>query len=74
MEKSSEIENLLDVFEDVYDYANTIYHIDKDLVDKLIESGKKPLDSAANIITYMSLAKMFWEQKHPFIEKQLKGE
>lgn len=30
------------------------------------------LDSATNIITYMSLAKEFWNQKHAFIENQLK--
>ena len=41
---------------------------------KLIESGKRPLDSAENIIKYMSLAKEFWNQKHTFIEKQLKYE
>ena len=37
-----------------------------------IKSGKRPLDSATNIITYMSLAKEFWNQKHAFIENQLK--
>lgn len=60
--------------DDVYDYANTIYHIDRELVDDLIKSGKRPLDSASNIITYMLLAKRFWEQKHQFIENQLKDE
>ena len=74
MENGSEIEEFLNLFDDVYDYANTIYHIDRDLVNELIESGKRPLDSATNIITYMSLAKKFWEQKHEFIDKQLKGE
>ena len=74
MENCSALGEFLDLFEDVYDYANTIYHIDKELVDDLIESGKKPLDSASNIITYMSLAKNFWKQKHVFIEKQLKYE
>ena len=68
----SEIEKYLNLFDDVYDYASTIYHINSELVDKLIESGKRPLDSATNIITYMSLAKEFWNQKHAFIENQLK--
>jgi hypothetical protein len=72
MENSSEIEEFLNLFDNVYDYADTIYHIDKELVNDLIKSGKHPLDSAPNIITYMSLAKRFWEQKHKFIESQLK--
>ena len=71
MDNGSEVEDFLNMFEDVYDYANTIYHIDKELVDELIESGKKPLNTASNIITYMSLAKRFWEQKHAYIQKQL---
>lgn len=74
MENCSKIEKFLNLFDDVYDYANTIYHINRKLVDKLIESGKRPLDSAENIIKYMSLAKEFWNQKHTFIEKQLKYE
>ena len=74
MENCSKIEKFLNLFDNVYDYANTIYHINRKLVDKLIESGKRPLDSAENIIKYMSLAKEFWNQKHTFIEKQLKYE
>lgn len=74
MENCSKIEKFINLFDDVYDYANTIYHINRKLVDKLIESGKRPLDSAENIIKYMSLAKEFWNQKHTFIEKQLKYE
>lgn len=74
MENSSEIEEFLNLFENVYDYANTIYHIDEELVNDLIESGKRPLNTASNIFTYMSLANRFWKQKHEYIEKQLKGE
>lgn len=74
MENCSEIEEFLDLFDDVYDYANTIYHIDEDLVNDLIESGKRPLNCASDVITYMSLAKRFWKQKHEYIEKQLKSE
>lgn len=72
MENCSEIEEFLNLFDNVYDYANTIYHIDRKLVDDLIESGKRPLDSADNIIVFMSLAKRFWEQKHRFIDEQIK--
>lgn len=74
MENCSEIEKFLNLFDDVYHYANTIYHINREVVDKLIESRKRPLDSASNIITYMSLAKEFWEQKNAFIEKQIRSE
>lgn len=70
VENSSEIEAFLDLFEDVYDYAKTIYHVDRKLVDDLIESGKKPLDSACNIINYMRLAKRFWEQKRKYLESK----
>lgn len=77
MENCSEIEKFLNLFDDVYDYASTIYHINSELVDKLIESGKRPLDSATNIIIYMLLAEEFWKQKRAFIENhenQLKYE
>lgn len=74
IENCSEIEKFLNLFDDVYDYANTIYHINHELVNKLIESGKRPLDSATSIITYMALAKEFWNQKHAYIEKKLKDE
>lgn len=74
LENSSKIEEFLNLFDNVYDYSYTIYHIDRKLVDDLIESGKKPLDSADNIITYMSLAQRFWEQKHKYLEEQLSKE
>lgn len=63
MENFMPIQYFLDLFDDVYDYAKTIYHIDRELVDDLIESGKKPLNSSYNIINYMLLAKRFWKQK-----------
>ncbi|MDE6954036.1 MAG: hypothetical protein K2P09_09540 [Erysipelotrichales bacterium] len=70
MENYLEIDKFLNLFDDVFDYANTIYHIDRDLVKDLIESGKNPLVSASYIITYMSLANRFWEQKRKFIEEK----
>lgn len=71
MEKFSEIDSFLDLFDDVCDYTQTIYHIDSTLTRKLIELGKIPLDTADAIIEYMSLAMRFWEQKNQFIESQL---
>ncbi len=68
MENCSAIEDFLDLFDNVYDYANTIYHIDRKLVNDLIDSGKRALDSAYNLINYMLLAKRFWKQKRRYLE------
>ncbi|MBF1153223.1 MAG: hypothetical protein HXL86_03620 [[Eubacterium] sulci] len=67
-ENSFAIENFLGLFDNVYEYANAIYHIDKKLVDDLIESGKTPLNSIDSIKNYMNLAKRFWEQNGKFID------
>ena len=67
-ENSFAIENFLGLFDNVYEYADAIYHIDKKLVDDLIESGKNPLNSIDSIKNYMDLAKRFWEQNGKFID------
>lgn len=65
------IPEFLSLFDDVYDYAETMYHIDRKLTRKLIESGKKPIDSASRVIEYLGYANQFWEQKGEYIEKNI---
>lgn len=51
-------------FSDVYDYCKDIYLIDdKSFVDRLIESGKQPIDSRNRALEYMKLANEFWNIK-----------
>jgi len=66
-----ELLNYLMQFQDIYDYCEKIYFLEKDykietsklLVDALIESGDKPLDSANRVIEYIKLAIDFWNAK-----------
>ena len=48
----------------MYDYCKDIYLIDdKSFVDRLIESGKQPIDSRNRALEYMKLANEFWNIK-----------
>lgn len=53
----------LNLFGNVYDYCKGVYHINESLVDDMIESGKKAIDSPDRVIEYMNLALRFWRQK-----------
>lgn len=57
------LKGYLDIFDDVYQYCRVIYHIDRPLVDELIESGKKAIDTPERVIEFMRLAYRFWHQK-----------
>jgi len=53
----------LELFDGVEDYCSQIYHINSSLVEDMIESGKKAIDSPERVIEYMNLAYRFWSQK-----------
>lgn len=57
------LKEYLNVFNDVYQYCDVIYRIDRTLVEELIESGKKAIDTPERVIEFMSLAYRFWHQK-----------
>jgi hypothetical protein len=57
------LKEYLDIFNNIYQYCDVIYHIDRSLVDELIESGKKAIDTPERVIDFMSLAYRFWHQK-----------
>lgn len=57
----------LNQFSDVYEYCKAVYHINGSLVDDMIESGKKGIDSPERVIEYMYLALRFWRQKLMFL-------
>lgn len=63
------IKEYLSLFKNVYEYCNTIYFINKSLVDDLISSGAKPIDTYQRALEYMELAKRFWEQKAKIINR-----
>lgn len=68
-ENMDTIKEYLGLFENVYDYCATIYFIDQDLVNDLIHSGTKPIDTYQRAMEYMMLATRFWKQK----EKEING-
>lgn len=57
------LKEYLGLFESAHEYCRVIYHISESLVDDLIESGKKSIDTPEELINYMKLAYRFWRQK-----------
>lgn len=63
----------LDSFADIYDYCDKIYFkTDRNLVDMLIENGKKPILSKEEVKNHLNLAQVFWNAKSKGIEKSRK--
>lgn len=60
---SGVLSSFLNKFCCIYHYCKKIYFIDDKLVDKMIESGSKPIDSGIRAVEYMDIAFEFWEQK-----------
>ena len=58
-------------FKSVYHYCKTIYHIDEHLVDDMIRSGAKAIDTPERANEFMDLAIRFWDQKIEYLEKEL---
>ncbi|MGN1457477.1 MAG: hypothetical protein ACI4XP_05940 [Acutalibacteraceae bacterium] len=65
------LKDYLGLFENVYDYCKVIYHINESLVDEMIESGKRAIDSPERIIEFMNLVIRFWRQKSMYLHKCL---
>ena len=58
----------LDTFSDIYDYCKKIYHIDKVLVDIMLQTGGMGLECAEMVDIYVSIANVFWQQKLMFFK------
>ena len=64
------LKEYLVMYQDVYEYCATVYHINESLVDELIESGKRAVDSPERVIEFMNLTYRFWTQKAKFLRAQ----
>ena len=64
------LKEYLAMYQDVYEYCATVYHINESLVDELIESGKRAVDSPERVIEFMNLTYRFWTQKAKFLRAQ----
>lgn len=62
------LKSFLDLFHNVYEYCDAIYHIDTNLTHDLILSGGRSLNSLDRVIEYMKLANTFWAQKGAYIK------
>lgn len=62
------LKSFLDLFHNVYEYCEVIYHIDTNLTHDLILSGGRAIDSPNRVIEYMKLANSFWAQKRAYIK------
>lgn len=69
-ENMESLQKYLDIFGDVYNYCDAIYHINESLVNDLIKSGKESIDSVERMVSYMDLASKFWRQKIVFLKKK----
>ncbi|MBR2524765.1 MAG: hypothetical protein IKE53_10075 [Clostridiales bacterium] len=57
------LKNYLSQFKDAYEYCNSVYLIDDDLIDRLLANGSKPLSCENVAKEYLLLANEFWKQK-----------
>lgn len=56
--------------ESIYKYCNMFYNItDRKLIDHLINSGAKAIDTPERVCEYIDLAQEFWRQRKKVIEK-----
>ena len=54
----------LETFKDIYDYCKIVYFIeDRAFVKRLIDNGKKPINSADDLNRYMEIAFNYWKLK-----------
>lgn len=66
-----ELYNFLVQFKDIYHYCRVFYHIyDEKFVDRMRESGKKPIRKINELIEYMNLADDFWKIQISYYEKR----
>lgn len=64
----SSLKGFLDLMDSVYEYCRNLYLIEsKEFVDRLVENGKKPIDSGQSVVDYMGLAQEFWALRHDAI-------
>lgn len=68
-ENMEHLKSFLDLFENINEYCEAVYHIDKNLSHDLCVSGSKIIDSAERVIEYMKLAERFWTQKEEYIKR-----
>lgn len=62
------LELYLSLFNDIYDYCEKIYKMDKTMVNRFLESGEKEdFKTGEDVVNYMQLAEDYWENKHNFI-------
>lgn len=58
----------LALYKDIYDYCEKIYIMDKSMVDRFLESGKKEdFKTGEDVVEFMQLAEDYWKNKHNFI-------
>lgn len=62
------LKSFLNLFHNIYEYCEVIYHIDVNLTHDLIISGGKAINSPERVMDYMNLARSFWTQKNNYIK------
>lgn len=66
------LQSYLNMFGNIDNYCNAIYHINDSLVHEMITLGKQTIDSPEKVIRLMDLAIEFWHQKLCFLSSQVK--
>lgn len=65
------LKSYFELFSNVYEYCEVIYHINEGLVDDLIDLGKQSLNSPEKVIKFMNLAIRFFNQKATYFSNKL---
>ncbi len=63
------LKDFLNEYENVYEYCETFYCLEKEFVDKLIRNGSKKIKTLKDILTYTNLAKEYWAIQEKVLEK-----
>ena len=71
IERRPQLMGFLSQFNDIYDYAEQVYQIDRELTDALIVNGAIPINDGESLERYMDLAEKFWDARCKAFERKL---
>ena len=53
----------MESFKDVYEFCSMMFKLDKDMVDRMIDSGSKPIKNKSDLLEYIELAEDYWKSR-----------
>lgn len=72
VDNRNELKECLLSFESVYDYCDLFYKgLSKDIIDKIIASGKKAINTPMRVHEYLNLVYEFWDKREKCIPNEI---